>query len=135
MRGYDLIKNTCRFILPFLILYGFYIILNGDISPGGGFQGGVVLATCYLAIFFIKDEETIPFKEIVRLEKILFITLIGVGMIYILTNSHILPYFSNAPWRLPVSTASLILLNTIIGLKVTIGFGGIMLIFTEEGKL
>lgn len=135
MRGYDLLKNTCRFILPFLILYGFYIILNGDISPGGGFQGGVVLATCYLAIFFIKDEETIPFKEIIRLEKMLFLILIMVGMIYILMNSHVLPYFASAPWRLPVSTASLVLLNTIIGLKVTIGFGGIMLIFTEEGKL
>lgn len=135
MRGYDLIKNTCRFILPFLILYGLYIILNGDISPGGGFQGGVVLATCYLALFFIKDEETIPFKEIVRMEKILFLTLIGVGIIHILTSTYFLPHFAEANWRIPVSTASLVLLNTIIGLKVTIGFGGIMLIFTEEGKL
>lgn len=135
MRGYDLIKNTCRFILPFLILYGFYIILNGDISPGGGFQGGVVLATCYLALFFIKDEETIPFREIIKLEKILFLTLIGVGMVHLFTSAHFFPYFSEARWRLPVSTTSLILLNAIIGLKVTIGFGGIMLIFTEEGKL
>lgn len=135
MRGYDLIKNTCRFILPFLILYGLYIILNGDISPGGGFQGGVVLATCYLALFFIKDEETIPFREIIRIEKILFLTLVGVGLVHMLTNAHFFPYFIDAPWRLSVSTASLILLNTIIGLKVTIGFGGIMLIFTEEGKL
>lgn len=135
MRGYDLIKNTCRFILPFLLLYGFYIILNGDISPGGGFQGGVVLATCYLALFFIKDEETIPFREIIKLEKILFLTLIGVGLVHILSSTHFFPYFAESHWRIPVSTASLVLLNTIIGLKVTIGFGGIMLIFTEEGKL
>ncbi len=135
MRGYDLIKNTCRFILPFLILYGLYVILNGDISPGGGFQGGVVLATCYLALFFIKDEETIPFKEIIRIEKILFLSLIVVGIVHLFTNSNAFPLFSGTSWRIHLSTATLILLNTIIGLKVTIGFSGIMLIFTEEGKL
>lgn len=135
MRGYDLIKNTCRFILPFLILYGIYVILNGDISPGGGFQGGVVLATCYLALFFIKDEETIPFKEIVKIEKLLFLSLLVVGIVHLFTNSQAFPILSEASWRIHLSTATLILLNTIIGLKVTIGFGGIMLIFTEEGKL
>ena len=135
MRGYDLIKNTCRFILPFLILYGLYIILNGDISPGGGFQGGVVLATCYLALFFIKDEEILAFKEIVKIEKVLFICLIFFGILHMITNSSAFPIYGDAPWRIHLSTGSLVLLNTIIGLKVTIGFGGIMLIFTEEGKL
>ncbi|MDP2843656.1 MAG: MnhB domain-containing protein, partial [Acetobacterium sp.] len=63
MRGYELLKSICRLVLPFIILYGLYVILNGDLSPGGGFQGGVVMATCYLVIFFIKDEESITFKE------------------------------------------------------------------------
>ncbi len=135
MRGYDLIKNTCRLILPFLILYGLYVILNGDISPGGGFQGGVVLATCYLALFFIKDEETIPFKEIIKIEKLLFLSLILIAILHMFTNSNAFPSQAPTDLRLKLSTATLILLNTIIGLKVTIGFGGIMLIFTEEGKL
>lgn len=29
--------------LPFILLYGAYIVLNGHLSPGGGFSGGAIL--------------------------------------------------------------------------------------------
>lgn len=135
MRGYDLLKTICRLVLPFVILYGLYVILNGDLSPGGGFQGGVVLATCYLLVFFIKDEEAITFKEVVKVEKILFVTLILVTMMHLLTYRSLLLWPPLAAIALPLATGMLILLNVIIGLKVAIGFWGIMLIFTEEGRL
>lgn len=32
-------------LLPFTVLIGVYIVAHGQLSPGGGFQGGVVLAT------------------------------------------------------------------------------------------
>lgn len=134
MRGYDLLKMICRLILPFVILYGFYVILNGDLSPGGGFQGGVVLATCYLLLFFIKDEETISIKELLKIEKGLFVFLILLTAIHM--STYLSLYNGLAPSaRLYFATGSLMLLNVIIGLKVTIGFWAIMLIFTEEGRL
>jgi multicomponent Na+:H+ antiporter subunit B len=135
MRGYELLKSICRLVLPFIILYGLYVILNGDLSPGGGFQGGVVMATCYLVIFFIKDEESITFKEIVKIEKALFVTLILMTILHLLTYRAGLAWFPIKSWTIHISTMTLILLNLIIGLKVTIGFWGIMLIFTEEGRL
>lgn len=134
MRGYDLLKTICRLILPFVILYGLYIILNGDISPGGGFQGGVVLATCYLLLFFIKDEETISIQELLKNEKALFVFLILITAIHMSTYLNIYSALPSAG-RLYFATGSLMLLNAIIGLKVTIGFWAIMLIFTEEGRL
>ncbi len=135
MRGYDLLKSICRLVLPFIILYGLYIILNGDLSPGGGFQGGVVMATCYLVIFFIKDEESITFNEIIKIEKALFVTLILLSILHLLTYRAGIAWFPIKSWTIHISTMTLILLNLIIGLKVTIGFWGIMLIFTEEGRL
>ena len=30
----------CDAILPFALMYVFYIIFHGHLSPGGGFQGG-----------------------------------------------------------------------------------------------
>jgi multicomponent Na+:H+ antiporter subunit B len=135
MRGYDLLKSICRLVLPFVILYGLYVILNGDLSPGGGFQGGVVLATCYLLVFFIKDEEAITFKQIIKIEKLLFVSLILMTMLHLLTYRMLLGLLPNPETVRLVSTGTLIMLNLIIGLKVTIGFWGIMLIFTEEGRL
>ena len=32
----------CDCLLPFVLVYIFYIILHGHLSPGGGFQGGVL---------------------------------------------------------------------------------------------
>jgi multicomponent Na+:H+ antiporter subunit B len=41
---YDLIvQATCRLVIPFIQLFGLYVIAHGHHSPGGGFQGGVIL--------------------------------------------------------------------------------------------
>lgn len=41
---YDLIiRTTCRMIIPFILVFGLYVIAHGHHSPGGGFQGGVIL--------------------------------------------------------------------------------------------
>ena len=35
--------SASRLLTPFLLIFGIYIILNGHLSPGGGFSGGAVL--------------------------------------------------------------------------------------------
>jgi multicomponent Na+:H+ antiporter subunit B len=37
------VKTTCRLIVPFSQLFALYVIAHGHHSPGGGFQGGVIL--------------------------------------------------------------------------------------------
>ena len=39
-----IVKTVTRTILAVIFLYGFYIILHGHLSPGGGFGGGGGLA-------------------------------------------------------------------------------------------
>lgn len=39
-----------RFLSPFLMLFGFYVIIHGHYSPGGGFQGGALLAASVLLV-------------------------------------------------------------------------------------
>ena len=42
--SHDMILRTiCRALLPCILLYGIYILLNGQNSPGGGFSGGAVI--------------------------------------------------------------------------------------------
>lgn len=38
-------------MLPFALVFGIYIILFGTISPGGGFQGGVIVAAAFLLLY------------------------------------------------------------------------------------
>jgi len=41
------VTTVVRFIMPFMQLYGFYV-LTGTEGPGGGFQGGVILAASFI---------------------------------------------------------------------------------------
>ena len=45
-------------ILPVAIVYMFYIILHGHLSPGGGFQGGVLMVGIVTLIYFGHGYET-----------------------------------------------------------------------------
>lgn len=39
-----------RLVAPFIHLFGFYVIFHGHYGPGGGFQGGAMIAASYLLI-------------------------------------------------------------------------------------
>ena len=46
-----IIKCGADSILPFAVVFGLYIILFGTTSPGGGFQGGVLVASACLLLY------------------------------------------------------------------------------------
>ena len=49
----DSILISCtNLVLPILLTLGLYIIIHGHLSPGGGFQGGVLIAGA-IAIIYI----------------------------------------------------------------------------------
>lgn len=43
-----IITTLCRFLIPFILLFGLYVIAHGHGSPGGGFQGGCILAAAFM---------------------------------------------------------------------------------------
>lgn len=51
--GHDnaLLKIGVTVVFPLVLLFGIYIIVHGHLSPGGGFQGGVIVASAFLLQF------------------------------------------------------------------------------------
>jgi multicomponent Na+:H+ antiporter subunit B len=41
---------ACRLLAPFIMLCGLYIVTHGHYLPGGGFQGGVLLAVSFILL-------------------------------------------------------------------------------------
>lgn len=57
--GEDLIiKTAVRLMVPFIQLFGLYVIVHGHYSPGGGFQGGVILGASYILLALAYDLKT-----------------------------------------------------------------------------
>jgi multicomponent Na+:H+ antiporter subunit B len=38
------VRTTCQLLLPFIQMFGIYVLFHGHYSPGGGFQAGAILA-------------------------------------------------------------------------------------------
>ncbi len=47
----ELVQTTVEYLLPIIFMFGAYIFLNGHLTPGGGFQGGAVIASGILLLF------------------------------------------------------------------------------------
>ena len=47
----------CDWIIPLCFVYIFYIILHGHLSPGGGFQGGILTVALVLLIYLAHGYE------------------------------------------------------------------------------
>jgi len=99
---YDLIiKTMCRLMIPFLQLFALYVIAHGHHSPGGGFQGGVILGASFILLAVSHDLRS----SLTRMgEKIhtLFCPLgvlayAGTGALCLLLGDNFLDYKALAP--------------------------------------
>lgn len=55
-----ILQSAAMILVPLIILFGIYVILNGHLSPGGGFSGGAIIGAgliLYLNAFGFKKTE------------------------------------------------------------------------------
>ena len=102
-RRNSILISCTNLVLPILLTLGLYIIIHGHLSPGGGFQGGVLIAG---AIGFII---------------LAFIGLIGSGVFF----GNVLE--KGSPGDL-FSSGSIFLMNFAVGFKVFAGISFLIII-------
>jgi len=40
-----IVRTISNLLVPFILIFGIYVIMHGHLTPGGGFQGGAVFAS------------------------------------------------------------------------------------------
>jgi|LGOV01.1.fsa_nt_gb multicomponent Na+:H+ antiporter subunit B len=123
----EIISKITGLLYPFIIIFGFYIILNGHLTPGGGFQGGAVLASIFIAQYLVDPNRRISLTLLKKIEIILFFLIILYPILFLFLDFHSTSIVANLGY--------LIIMNTLIGLKVFCGFTIIFFrfIFFEAG--
>lgn len=48
MIAFPIIRVVTKLLIPYILLFGFYVQFHGDFGPGGGFQAGVILASAFI---------------------------------------------------------------------------------------
>lgn len=123
-----------RILYPVMLLFGMYIILNGHLSPGGGFQGGAIVATAILILYYIDISKEINVHTIITIEKFLFLLLIAISFLSFFTRDEIMTNFIPLDGNIELKQIYLILLNIIIGAKVSLGLVAVFTSFLKEGR-
>jgi multicomponent Na+:H+ antiporter subunit B len=140
-----IVKTMVSVALPLTIIYGVYIIVHGHLTPGGGFQGGAVVASG-LAMLVVAYGSVWTMDKIKRkhlsIEQILesvgalgFIALAFLGLIFgsvffsnfLIGNEFLFGEIGRGLSN--INTAGVIpLMNIAVGLKVIAGLFGIVVL-------
>ncbi len=130
----NLIEVVTGKIGPIVLLFGFYVMIYGHISPGGGFQGGVIIASgiIFLALGSSLDS-SVAFanpQALNRIEAGAFLFLILISVSGILAGKG---FFADPLTQItPAPALFIIILNSIIGLKVGAGIGLLCIVMLGE---
>ncbi len=109
----DIISRITGFLYPVVILFGFYVIANGHNTPGGGFQGGAILATLFIGRFIVNPINDVNASLLHDVEQALFVLILLVPVVFL---------FYEFSGQFPaLNEPFLILMNVLIGIKVCLG--------------
>ncbi|MBU7043741.1 MAG: cation:proton antiporter [Theionarchaea archaeon] len=119
-----IVKTTTRFLAALMLLFGVYIIFTGHINPGGGFQGGVILASVVLLLFiaFGQKYPHIPENLASFLEDISALSLVLLGIICLIIGKAVFSNFILGTKYDFFSAGTIPYINCIIGLEVGAAF-------------
>ncbi|HBT21844.1 MAG TPA: sodium:proton antiporter [Verrucomicrobiales bacterium] len=137
-----IIRQASRIMVPFMQIFALYVIAHGHYSPGGGFQGGVILGASVILLCISFD-----LKFVLRQwteKKIMLLTALGVliyaavGVACIFMGGDYLNYNALDP-VLPGDMAyaryyGILLVEIGVGVTVMFSMIGIYIILASNGR-
>lgn len=74
-----IVRTASQIIYPLIVLLGVYVFVHGHLTPGGGFQGGAIIATGVLLMFMSYRTFETSHKVLSWIESIAGITFVSIG--------------------------------------------------------
>ena len=95
-QGSIIIRTLARLLVPWIQLFALYVIMHGHSSPGGGFQGGVILAASFILLSIAYGVEEVrkrfPVKVFVALTCFGVFLYGAIGLVCLLLGANFLDY-------------------------------------------
>ena len=96
MNAFPIIRVVSKLLIPYILLFAFYVQFHGDFGPGGGFQAGVVLAAAiilYGLVFGLAEAKRVaPPAVMQRLMALGVLLYGGTGVISMIRGGEFLDY-------------------------------------------
>ncbi|HFD78823.1 MAG TPA: sodium:proton antiporter [Gammaproteobacteria bacterium] len=112
---------------PLLLVVGLYIILHGHLTPGGGFQGGVILAVAFFLPLLARPGTPMSHRAVSLIEGLAGASFIVIGLLAMPEGQAFLtPLLDKGQLGSLLSAGSLPLLYIAVGLKVGSELAGLL---------
>lgn len=122
-----IVRVGAHLIYPLIILLGAYVFIHGHLTPGGGFQGGAIIATGVLLMFTSYRTFEVSHKWLTYLESFAGISFVTIGLSGLIWGSsflqNILPL--GAPNEL-FSAGVIPIIYIAVGIKVAAELTGLL---------
>jgi multicomponent Na+:H+ antiporter subunit B len=121
-----IIKTVARVLIPFIQLYALYVIMHGHHSPGGGFQGGVILGASFILYLLAHglEEAKIRMSEVkaALCSSLGLLIYSGIGLLCLILGGNYLDYgrLSAILNVMPAQARSLGILGVEIGVGIAV---------------
>ena len=133
----DAVRVLTVLLVGPVVLFGIYMVTHGQLSPGGGFQGGVFLATAPLLVYLAGE-----FKKLMKIAPHHLLEIgeavgaAGYAVVGAVALASGLPFLQNVlPLGKPgdvVSGGTVVFIDVTVGLEVAAGFILLLMTFLEE---
>ena len=125
--GGFILRAGADLLFPLLLVVGFYIVLHGHLTPGGGFQGGVILAAAFFVGVLARPGKGLDHAVISLIEGLAGATFILIGLWALFADGAFLqPLLGQGTLGHLLSAGTLPLLSLALGLKVGSELAGLM---------
>jgi multicomponent Na+:H+ antiporter subunit B len=124
----------CDKVLPLCLVYICYIVLHGHLSPGGGFQGGVLFVAAVLFVYFGHGYDVtakaVSFNLLHETEGLASVIYVALAMMGIAVGAQFCQNILYTQGNIGdlYSSGTIFWMNVTVGLKVVTGIGSITLL-------
>lgn len=113
------LRASADLLFPLLTLVGLYIILHGHLTPGGGFQGGVIVAAAFFVPLLARPSRRMDHAVLGWIEALAGAGFIAIGLVALFSGGQFLqPLLGTGELGRLLSGGTLPLLYILVGIKV-----------------
>lgn len=129
----ELLTTGSYLLVPLILLLGAYVFINGHLTPGGGFQGGAIIASAILLMLLTDPLQHFSHRLISTIESISGLLFISLGVLGIFfaggfLDNRILPIGELGAL---FSAGAIPIIYSLIGLKVGAEFSSMLVSLSE----
>lgn len=130
----EILNTASQVLVPIMLLFGAYVFINGHLSPGGGFQGGAIIASGLVLMFIAQPKKEMGHKMINIVESVSGVSFVLLGVAGVLFASGFLDnkVFSLGKFGTLFSAGIIPIIYIFVGLKVGSELTGIALSLKEN---